>query len=224
MPLNKICRGGPPGRKARASELVTVVINETRCLVAAWFSLRGTSGAPLIHKVPMFFEPNSFMWMPFWSTPSISKSCPKTHTPNVRILNVVSHMHVIRCLNLAKDTLYLRFGFRRTMLYSLFHLANHDLLPEKAFTHIRYEEKPVHDTAGKVVQTWTGSGGQTSSYLLPNGNLLRNTNTPAGRVFGSNGATGRIEELAWDSSVVWTFDMQTEKYQNAECAKANHMQ
>ena len=69
------------------------------------------------------------------------------------------------------------------------------------------------DTAGNVVQTWTGSGGQTSSYLLPNGNLLRNTNTPAGRVFGSNGATGRIEELAWDSSVVWTFDMQTAEYQ-----------
>jgi hypothetical protein len=69
------------------------------------------------------------------------------------------------------------------------------------------------DTAGKVVHTWTGSGGQTSSYLLPNGNLLRNTNTPAGRVFGSNGATGRIEELAWDSSVVWSFSMQTSRYQ-----------
>jgi len=69
------------------------------------------------------------------------------------------------------------------------------------------------DTAGKVVQTWTGSGGQTSSYLLPNGNLLRNTNTPSGRVFGSNGSTGRIEELAWDSSVVWSFSMQTSTYQ-----------
>ena len=69
------------------------------------------------------------------------------------------------------------------------------------------------DTSGQVVQTWTGNGGQTSSYLLPNGNLLRNTNKPAGRVFGSNGSTGVIEELAWDSSVVWTFEMQTEKYQ-----------
>ena len=69
------------------------------------------------------------------------------------------------------------------------------------------------DTAGQVVQTWTGAGGQTSSYLLPNGDLLRNTNKPAGRVFGSNGATGRIEELAWDSSVVWSFEMQTSQYQ-----------
>jgi len=69
------------------------------------------------------------------------------------------------------------------------------------------------DTSGQVVQTWTGSGGQTSSYLLPNGDLLRNTNKPAGRVFGSNGATGRIEELAWDSSVVWSFEMQTAQYQ-----------
>lgn len=69
------------------------------------------------------------------------------------------------------------------------------------------------DTSGNVVQTWTGSGGQTSSYLLPNGDLLRNTNKPAGRVFGSNGQTGRIEQLAWDSSVVWSFELQTSKYQ-----------
>jgi hypothetical protein len=69
------------------------------------------------------------------------------------------------------------------------------------------------DTAGQVVHTWTGGGGQTSSYLLTNGDLLRNTNKPAGRVFGSNGATGRIEELAWDSSAVWSFELQSSKFQ-----------
>lgn len=70
------------------------------------------------------------------------------------------------------------------------------------------------DTDGQVVHSWTGSGGQTSSYLLANGNLLRNTSRPATeRVYGSSGATGRIEELSWDGSTVWTFDLQDERYQ-----------
>jgi hypothetical protein len=76
------------------------------------------------------------------------------------------------------------------------------------------QETYLIDTDGEVVHSWTGSGGQMSSYLLPNGNLLRNTNYPsAERVFASSGVTGRIEELAWDGSTVWTFDLQNERYQ-----------
>jgi hypothetical protein len=70
------------------------------------------------------------------------------------------------------------------------------------------------DNAGKQVHSWTSTGGQTSSYLLDNGNLLRNTVLPAGqRVFGSNGSTGRIEEFAWDGTRVWSFQMATDKFQ-----------
>jgi len=52
-----------------------------------------------------------------------------------------------------------------------------------------------------------------SSYLLPNGNLLSNTNQPQGRVFGSNGNTGLIQELRWDGTEAWRFELQTAKYQ-----------
>lgn len=70
------------------------------------------------------------------------------------------------------------------------------------------------DTNGQIVNTWTGAGGQTSSYLLPNGNLLRNTALPPqSRVFGSNGNTGLIQELRWDGTEAWRFELQTAKYQ-----------
>ncbi len=70
------------------------------------------------------------------------------------------------------------------------------------------------DNAGKEVHAWTSTGGQTSSYLLDNGNLLRNTILPANqRVFGSNGSTGRIEEFAWDGTRVWSFQMATDRFQ-----------
>lgn len=69
------------------------------------------------------------------------------------------------------------------------------------------------DTNGQIVNSWTGAGGQTSSYLLPNGNLLRNTNKPQGRVYGSNGSTGLIQELRWDGTEAWRFELQTATYQ-----------
>lgn len=70
------------------------------------------------------------------------------------------------------------------------------------------------DNSGQLVHSWTGSGGQTSSYILENGDLLRNTIVPAGqRVFGSNGATGRIEQLDWNSSQVWKFELNSARYQ-----------
>jgi len=69
------------------------------------------------------------------------------------------------------------------------------------------------DNAGKEVHSWTSTGGQTSSYLLDNGNLLRNTVLPANqRVFGSNGSTGLIEEFAWDGTRVWSFQMATDRF------------
>ena len=36
---------------------------------------------------------------------------------------------------------------------------------------------------------------------------------PNQRVFGNNGATGLIEELAWDGSRVWSFQLATDRYQ-----------
>ncbi len=64
------------------------------------------------------------------------------------------------------------------------------------------------DNEGRVVHTWESDYRPGSnSYLLENGNLLR----PAGYgrkgngVFHGGGAGYRVEEYAWDGSLVWEF-------------------
>jgi uncharacterized protein (TIGR03437 family) len=62
------------------------------------------------------------------------------------------------------------------------------------------------DSSGQVVHQWTSSFPQvTVAYLLPNGNLLR-TALIGNRQILAGGGSGRLEELAWDSTVVWAYE------------------
>ncbi len=63
------------------------------------------------------------------------------------------------------------------------------------------------DMQGRVVHTWKSEypPGQ-SAYLLENGHLLRTASS--GRhngTFHAGGAGGRVQEFAWDGSLVWDF-------------------
>lgn len=67
------------------------------------------------------------------------------------------------------------------------------------------------DNAGNVVHTWTSEYPlATVAKLLPNGNLLRTAGFGDSTYAGGQG--GRIEEIAWDSSVVWSFELSDDNY------------
>ncbi|MEM7306399.1 MAG: aryl-sulfate sulfotransferase [Planctomycetota bacterium] len=62
------------------------------------------------------------------------------------------------------------------------------------------------DADGAVVHTWPNPNEPgLSTYLLENGNLLRAAEIvpPGGPKLG---AGGRVEEIAWDGTVVWSYD------------------
>jgi hypothetical protein len=70
------------------------------------------------------------------------------------------------------------------------------------------------DNAGNVVHTWSSGFPATSSYLLEDGDLLRNCLLPGRlKTFSNAGATGRIEKLDWDGTVNWSFDLSNASYQ-----------
>ena len=66
------------------------------------------------------------------------------------------------------------------------------------------------DGEGQLVHWWDSAFRPGNSvYLLENGNLLR-TGTVGGpdqkKVFDAGGAGGRVQEIAWDGTVVWDFE------------------
>jgi len=68
------------------------------------------------------------------------------------------------------------------------------------------------DLDGNTVHTWKTQyvpGG--ACVLLPNGNLLRQCQEPDNPRFHGGGIAGRIQELAWDSSVVWEHVQATDQ-------------
>ncbi|HYV36887.1 MAG TPA: aryl-sulfate sulfotransferase [Gemmataceae bacterium] len=71
------------------------------------------------------------------------------------------------------------------------------------------------DMDGRVVHSWQGSSSPAmSAYLLPNGNLFRPaTGGPGGKGKGGiAGAGGRLQEIAWDGTIVWDYLFDTDKY------------
>mmetsp|Transcript_21725 Transcript_21725/g.42693 ORF Transcript_21725/g.42693 Transcript_21725/m.42693 type:complete len:518 (+) Transcript_21725:279-1832(+) len=62
------------------------------------------------------------------------------------------------------------------------------------------------DVDGGVVHEWESDYVVFASYLLKNGNLLRdgneNLDAPS---FATGGAAGRVEEVDWEGNVVWSF-------------------
>ncbi len=63
------------------------------------------------------------------------------------------------------------------------------------------------DNDGRIVNEWKSEYPGFSAYLLPNGHLLRTSiaDTSVNRRFLAGGATGRVQELTWDGTVVWDF-------------------
>ena len=69
------------------------------------------------------------------------------------------------------------------------------------------------DLEGRVVHTWQSDDGPGGgAYLLDNGHLLRGAREPDVPVFSGGGQAGRLQELAWDSEVVWDFTFATEDH------------
>jgi len=62
------------------------------------------------------------------------------------------------------------------------------------------------DEDGRVVHEWRSSRQVFVSYLLPNGNLLRDgSDNDEADLFRLGGAAGFVEEVTWDNERVWSF-------------------
>lgn len=67
---------------------------------------------------------------------------------------------------------------------------------------------------GQVVHQWKGHFKSWLSYLMDNGNVIRNVEDPDAPVYHAGGMAGRIEELNWDGETLWEFEYATEEHQN----------
>ncbi len=74
--------------------------------------------------------------------------------------------------------------------------------------------KSIHliDMDGNVVHTWrTQFAPGAATYLMDNGDLLRCGMQDANPRFHGGGIGGRIQQLAWDGSVVWDYELANDK-------------
>ncbi len=78
------------------------------------------------------------------------------------------------------------------------------------FTPLISDTTYLIDRAGQVVHTWQTDFAPASEYLLDDGHLLRGARVPAAPRFNAGGQGGRIEKIAWDGQIVWSFDMADE--------------
>ena len=65
------------------------------------------------------------------------------------------------------------------------------------------------DLDGEVVHRWNSDSSGGSNYLLEDGSLLRREET-GNPNFRSGGAGGRISRYAWDSTLLWHFEISDE--------------
>lgn len=69
-------------------------------------------------------------------------------------------------------------------------------------------ETYLFDSDGRVVHEWMSSRIVFCTYLLPNGNLLRDGSENIIAVgFRTGGAAGFVEEVTWDGQRVWAFQL-----------------
>ena len=67
------------------------------------------------------------------------------------------------------------------------------------------KETYLFDSDGRVVHEWTSERSVFCSYLLPNGNLLRDGSENIIAVgFRTGGAAGFVEEVTWEGERVWS--------------------
>lgn len=69
-------------------------------------------------------------------------------------------------------------------------------------------ETYLFDSDGRVIHEWSSSRFVFCSYLLPNGNLLRDGSENIIAVgFRTGGAAGFVEEVTWEGERVWSFQL-----------------
>ena len=79
------------------------------------------------------------------------------------------------------------------------------------FAPVSFETTYLIDNDGLLVHSWDSEYRPSlSGYLLENGNLLRGAKLAFDPAFGVGG--GRVEELAWDGTVVWEFEYRTDQF------------
>lgn len=73
------------------------------------------------------------------------------------------------------------------------------------------------DTDGRQIHSWTSPGNHRpalSAYLMDDGSLLRTANivqTAAGD-FSGGGTGGKVERIAWDGSLMWSYEYSSSTY------------
>lgn len=70
----------------------------------------------------------------------------------------------------------------------------------------------LFDSRGRAVHTWPtelAPGGPV--YLLEDGSVLRPGRVDSNEHFNGGGIGGRLERIAWDGDVVWSFDLADER-------------
>ncbi len=75
--------------------------------------------------------------------------------------------------------------------------------------------KTIHlvDLEGNDVHRWVSEFEPGCEYFLDNGHLLRCCRVPATKPFGGTGGeAGRLEEFAWDGTLVWSFNWANEEH------------
>lgn len=80
------------------------------------------------------------------------------------------------------------------------------------FAPLRYGTTYLIDNDGRLVHSWERESTALSVYLLENGNLLRSVSLGEHPRFTAGGGTGRVEELAWDGTLLWEFEYSSDEY------------
>jgi len=76
------------------------------------------------------------------------------------------------------------------------------------------------DLEGREVHRWTSALAPSAVYLLDDGSILRCARLEENKVFAGGGICGRIERIAWDGELLWTYELANEDQTSHHDARA----
>ncbi len=68
------------------------------------------------------------------------------------------------------------------------------------------------DRQGQIVHEWKGNYGVMGGYLTNDGSIFQNAYDPDFPVFAGGGETGRLQQISWDSKMLWDFEYANEEH------------